>query len=212
MSQFPGFAPLGNNSDVGMSDADDDSSSSVSRTADHFGSSLRISPPPLSIPNPIANYFAVTAAYFPSSSMEDTTMGLGNTSTISATSLPLTPAVRPPPADANPAPAKDVFAAPPPPASTAAQVEVQKAKPQARNKVPLEKGYSQMVWLRLMQTEPDLAGRLFSQFSICVHCSIHIRRMLQFFGTQDCHFSSLIVLFLFFRTQGTVKEEVDQYG
>ncbi|BBN04415.1 hypothetical protein MPTK1_3g04390 [Marchantia polymorpha subsp. ruderalis] len=158
MSQFPGFAPLGNNSDVGMSDADDDSSSSVSRTADHFGSSLRISPPPLSIPNPIANYFAVTAAYFPSSSMEDTTMGLGNTSTISATSLPLTPAVRPPPADANPAPAKDVFAAPPPPASTAAQVEVQKAKPQARNKVPLEKGYSQMVWLRLMQTEPDLAG------------------------------------------------------
>jgi len=24
--------------------------------------------------------------------------------------------------------------------------------------VPLEKGYSQMVWLRLLQTEPDLAG------------------------------------------------------
>lgn len=30
--------------------------------------------------------------------------------------------------------------------------------PKARLKVPLEKGYSQMVWLRLLQTEPDLAG------------------------------------------------------
>jgi cytochrome b involved in lipid metabolism len=31
-------------------------------------------------------------------------------------------------------------------------------KPTPRAKVPLEKGYSQMVWLRLLQTEPDLAG------------------------------------------------------
>jgi hypothetical protein len=32
-------------------------------------------------------------------------------------------------------------------------------KPTPRAKVPLEKGYSQMVWLRLLQTEPDLAGQ-----------------------------------------------------
>jgi len=31
-------------------------------------------------------------------------------------------------------------------------------KSKVRAKVPLEKGYSQMVWLRLLQTEPDLAG------------------------------------------------------
>jgi CCR4-NOT transcriptional regulation complex NOT5 subunit len=29
-----------------------------------------------------------------------------------------------------------------------------------RAKVPLEKGYSQMVWLKLLRTEPDLAGSL----------------------------------------------------
>lgn len=31
-------------------------------------------------------------------------------------------------------------------------------KPTPRARVPLEKGYSQMVWLRLLQTAPDLAG------------------------------------------------------
>lgn len=36
------------------------------------------------------------------------------------------------------------------------------AKSKVRAKVPLEKGYSQMVWLRLLQTEPDLAGPCFS--------------------------------------------------
>jgi cytochrome b involved in lipid metabolism len=30
----------------------------------------------------------------------------------------------------------------------------------SRAKVPLEKGYSQMVWLKLLRTEPDLAGSL----------------------------------------------------
>lgn len=34
-------------------------------------------------------------------------------------------------------------------------------KSKVRAKVPLEKGYSQMVWLRLLQTEPDLAGPCF---------------------------------------------------
>lgn len=34
-------------------------------------------------------------------------------------------------------------------------------KSKVRAKVPLEKGYSQMVWLRLSQTEPDLAGPCF---------------------------------------------------
>lgn len=33
-------------------------------------------------------------------------------------------------------------------------------KPAARAKVPFEKGYSQMDWLRLTQTHPDLAGIL----------------------------------------------------
>lgn len=35
-------------------------------------------------------------------------------------------------------------------------------KSKVRAKVPLEKGYSQMVWLRLLQTEPDLAGPCFT--------------------------------------------------
>ena len=35
-------------------------------------------------------------------------------------------------------------------------------KPKVRAKIPLEKGYSQMVWLRLLQTEPDLAGPCFT--------------------------------------------------
>ncbi|KAH8944205.1 hypothetical protein BDL97_13G096600 [Sphagnum fallax] len=33
-----------------------------------------------------------------------------------------------------------------------------KATTTPRAKVPLEKGYSQMVWLKLLRTEPDLAG------------------------------------------------------
>jgi hypothetical protein len=33
-------------------------------------------------------------------------------------------------------------------------------KPAARAKVPFEKGYSQMDWLKLTQTHPDLAGKL----------------------------------------------------
>ncbi len=35
-----------------------------------------------------------------------------------------------------------------------------KATTTPRAKVPLEKGYSQMVWLKLLRTEPDLAGSL----------------------------------------------------
>lgn len=31
-------------------------------------------------------------------------------------------------------------------------------KPKARVKVPFEKGYSQMDWLKLTRTHPDLAG------------------------------------------------------
>lgn len=31
-------------------------------------------------------------------------------------------------------------------------------KPVARTKVPFEKGYSQMDWMRLTRTHPDLAG------------------------------------------------------
>ncbi|KAJ0095998.1 hypothetical protein Patl1_17160 [Pistacia atlantica] len=33
-------------------------------------------------------------------------------------------------------------------------------KPASRTKVPFEKGYSQVDWLRLTQTHPDLAGTL----------------------------------------------------
>ncbi|XP_052111608.1 cytochrome b5 domain-containing protein RLF-like [Arachis duranensis] len=34
------------------------------------------------------------------------------------------------------------------------------AKPAARTKLPFEKGYSQMNWLKLTRTHPDLAGSL----------------------------------------------------
>ncbi|KAL2634577.1 hypothetical protein R1flu_006056 [Riccia fluitans] len=158
MSQFPGFASAGNtdDGDVGMADADDDSSS-VSRTAEHLRSSLRISPPPLSLPNPTANYFAVTAAYFPSqlpSNVPSTAdkSGYGSSSATAASSQPVTPSASVLPAVTQSGPTDDSFAAPQPPA------EVAKPKVQARNKVPLEKGYSQMVWLRTMQTERDIAG------------------------------------------------------
>lgn len=42
---------------------------------------------------------------------------------------------------------------------SAAQKPVAK-KPAARTKVPFEKGYSQMDWLKLTRTHPDLAGPL----------------------------------------------------
>ncbi|KAL3693586.1 hypothetical protein R1sor_007237 [Riccia sorocarpa] len=143
-----------------MTEADDESSS-VSRTAEHFGSSLRISPPALSIPNPTNNYFAVTAAYFPSQLPSNAsnaiadktkTSGHGNSLTTAVPSQPVAPSASVLPAATESATTNGSFAAPQPPA------EVLKPKPQPRNKVPLEKGYSQMVWLRTMQTEHDLAG------------------------------------------------------
>lgn len=207
MAQFPGFAPVGGsrdggNADVGMVDAEDDEAastpslnesfnSSVSRTADHFGSALRISPPRLSIPNRLKNYFAVSAAVDPNffapplSADDDTTTSSSYSSSAPAgppQALPMTPVYFPPnPAAAAPAaappPAAAAGAAPPvgapvsnyqfnstpslafaaPPASVQ-QKDTPRPKAQARNKVPLEKGYSQMVWLRLMQSESDLAG------------------------------------------------------
>lgn len=39
-------------------------------------------------------------------------------------------------------------------------VKVPARKPVSRTKVPFEKGYSQVDWLRLTQTHPDLAGTL----------------------------------------------------
>lgn len=40
------------------------------------------------------------------------------------------------------------------------QAKPSSKKPAARAKVPFEKGYSQMDWLKLTQTHPDLAGKL----------------------------------------------------
>ena len=40
------------------------------------------------------------------------------------------------------------------------QGEPSSKKPVARAKVPFEKGYSQMDWLKLTRTHPDLAGKL----------------------------------------------------
>ncbi|CAM6090899.1 unnamed protein product [Calypogeia fissa] len=196
MAQFPGFGTVGGrdggNGDVGMADVEDDESSSnpstnesfntsVSRTADHFGTALRISPPRLSIPNPLRNYFAVSAAvdpnFFAPPLPPDDDMATSSSSSSAPAgppqALPMTPVYFPPP---NPATAP--AAAPPPAAApvsnyqfnnsssssfAAAPAPVQqkdtpRPKAPARNKVPLEKGYSQMVWLRLMQSEPDLAG------------------------------------------------------
>jgi hypothetical protein len=40
------------------------------------------------------------------------------------------------------------------------QAKPSSKKPAVRKKVPFEKGYSQMDWLKLTQTHPDLAGKL----------------------------------------------------
>ena len=43
-----------------------------------------------------------------------------------------------------------------------------KKKPTARAKVPFEKGYSQMDWLKLTRSHPDLAGLFSETFTILV--------------------------------------------
>lgn len=45
--------------------------------------------------------------------------------------------------------------------------KVSARKPVARSKVPFEKGYSQMDWLKLTRTHPDLAG---IKLQICCQC------------------------------------------
>jgi len=40
------------------------------------------------------------------------------------------------------------------------QAKPSSKKPAVRKKVPFEKGYSQMDWLKLTRTHPDLAGKL----------------------------------------------------
>ncbi|XP_024357984.1 cytochrome b5 domain-containing protein RLF [Physcomitrium patens] len=62
--------------------------------------------------------------------------------------LSMGPAVQP---SSSPPPGDDASVSPP-------TMPPPKPKPRASARVPLEKGYSQMVWLRLLQTEPDLAG------------------------------------------------------
>ncbi|GAB2300157.1 hypothetical protein Dimus_034197 [Dionaea muscipula] len=42
--------------------------------------------------------------------------------------------------------------------SAASELKIAVRKPKARAKVPFEKGYSQMDWLKLTRTHPDLAG------------------------------------------------------
>ncbi|XP_022770099.1 cytochrome b5 domain-containing protein RLF [Durio zibethinus] len=44
------------------------------------------------------------------------------------------------------------------PAKNAEKPKISTRKPAPRTKVPFEKGYSQMDWLKLTQTHPDLAG------------------------------------------------------
>lgn len=44
------------------------------------------------------------------------------------------------------------------PAKTTEKPKISTRKPAPRTKVPFEKGYSQMDWLKLTQTHPDLAG------------------------------------------------------
>ncbi len=46
-----------------------------------------------------------------------------------------------------------------------------KATTTPRAKVPLEKGYSQMVWLKLLRTEPDLAGSLSPLSPLSLNCN-----------------------------------------
>lgn len=45
-------------------------------------------------------------------------------------------------------------------------------KPVSRTKVPFEKGYSQLDWIRLTQTHPDLAGILSHYFSYPLNSSM----------------------------------------
>ena len=49
-------------------------------------------------------------------------------------------------------------------------------KPAARAKVPFEKGYSQMDWLKLTRTDPDLAGNL--QISFPFFFCLHIKSFI----------------------------------
>lgn len=49
-------------------------------------------------------------------------------------------------------------------------------KPASRAKVPFEKGYSQMDWLKLTRTHPDLAGA--DIFCYTIFCSIPIQSHL----------------------------------
>lgn len=49
--------------------------------------------------------------------------------------------------------------------SSSSEMILKARKPITRTKVPFEKGYSQMDWLKLTRTHPDLAGkRPFSSF------------------------------------------------
>lgn len=47
-------------------------------------------------------------------------------------------------------------------AKASVELKAPSRKPATRTKVPFEKGYSQMDWLKLTRTHPDLAG--------CYHC------------------------------------------
>ena len=44
--------------------------------------------------------------------------------------------------------------------NVSSQAKPSSKKPAVRKKVPFEKGYSQMDWLKLTRTHPDLAGKL----------------------------------------------------
>ena len=44
--------------------------------------------------------------------------------------------------------------------NASSQAKPSSKKPAVRKKVPFEKGYSQMDWLKLTRTHPDLAGKL----------------------------------------------------
>jgi hypothetical protein len=44
--------------------------------------------------------------------------------------------------------------------NVSSQAKSSSKKPAVRKKVPFEKGYSQMDWLKLTRTHPDLAGKL----------------------------------------------------
>lgn len=48
------------------------------------------------------------------------------------------------------------------------QAKPSSKKPAVRKKVPFEKGYSQMDWLKLTQTHPDLAGKLVNFSGCCL--------------------------------------------